>query len=164
MLVEHDWLQQLVIIGQVILAMVLGGFIGFERELAHKPAGFRTHTLVAGAAALFMAVAVAAPHYLHANGVVELDPLRVAAAIVTGVSFLGAGTIFRGSSDSNTKIGGLTTAATIWLSAAVGVAVALGQLIVAIGVTMIALVVLRGLHRLELAGRERDAKIRPPQA
>ncbi|MFP5405277.1 MAG: MgtC/SapB family protein [Gammaproteobacteria bacterium] len=53
--------------------MILGGFIGFERELANKPAGFRTHTLVAGAAALFMAVATAAPNYLHASGSVEVD-------------------------------------------------------------------------------------------
>lgn len=148
-LIDHDWQAQLVIIGQVVLAMVLGGFIGFERELANKPAGFRTHTLVAGAAALFMAVAAAAPDYLHARGVVELDPLRVAAAIVTGVSFLGAGTIFRSDSANGGKVGGLTTAATIWLSAAVGMAVAMGQLIVAVGVTVIALVVLRRLSVLD---------------
>ena len=149
MLIDHDWLTQLVIIGQVVLAMVLGGFIGFERELANKPAGFRTHTLVAGAAALFMAVAVASPDYLHAHGSVEIDPLRVAAAIVTGVSFLGAGTIFRSDGGSGGKVGGLTTAATIWLSAAVGMAVAMGQLIVAVGVTIVALVVLRRLWVLD---------------
>jgi len=152
MLIDHDWQTQLVIIGQVVLAMILGGFIGFERELANKPAGFRTHTLVAGAAALFMAVAAAAPGYLHAHGIVEVDPLRVAAAIVTGVSFLGAGTIFRsdgGDGGNAGKVGGLTTAATIWLSAAVGMAVAMGQLIVAVGVTVIALVVLRRLSVLD---------------
>lgn len=149
MLIDHDWQTQLVIIGQVVLAMILGGFIGFERELANKPAGFRTHTLVAGAAALFMAVAAAAPGYLHAHGIVEVDPLRVAAAIVTGVSFLGAGTIFRSDGGNAGKVGGLTTAATIWLSAAVGMAVAMGQLIVAVGVTVIALVVLRRLSVLD---------------
>lgn len=147
-LIEINWQIQLIVIGQVVLAMVLGGLIGFERELANKPAGFRTHTLVAGAAALFMALAVTAPDYLHAHGNVQVDPLRVAAAIVTGVSFLGAGTIFRSTSDDG-KIGGLTTAATIWLSAAVGIAVSVGQMIVAIGVTMIALLVLRGLTRLD---------------
>ena len=92
-----------------------------------------------------MAVATTAPNYLHSHGTVEVDPLRVAAAIVTGVSFLGAGTIFRSDAGGG-KIGGLTTAATIWLSAAVGMAVSLGQLIVAIGVTLIALLVLRGRH------------------
>ncbi|MGA9853032.1 MAG: MgtC/SapB family protein [Gammaproteobacteria bacterium] len=148
MLMNHDWRIQLVIIGQVILAMILGGLIGFERELANKPAGFRTHTLVAGASALFMAVAGAAENYLHLSGTVVIDPLRVAAAIVTGVSFLGAGTIFRSGSD-NSKVGGLTTAATIWTAAAVGLAVALGQLIAAIGVTILALIVLRGMFILE---------------
>ncbi|MGH8377811.1 MAG: MgtC/SapB family protein [Gammaproteobacteria bacterium] len=148
MLVDNDWQTQLIIIGQVILAMILGGLIGFERELANKPAGFRTHTLVAGASALFMAVAAAAENYLHLSGTVTIDPLRVAAAIVTGVSFLGAGTIFRSGGD-NSKVGGLTTAATIWTSAAVGLAVALGQLIAAIGVTILALIVLRGMFILE---------------
>ncbi|MGB9429144.1 MAG: MgtC/SapB family protein [Gammaproteobacteria bacterium] len=149
MLVDPDWRTQLIIIGQVILAMILGGLIGFERELANKPAGFRTHTLVAGAAALFMAVAAAANNYLHLSGTVVIDPLRVAAAIVTGVSFLGAGTIFRSGGGDNSKVGGLTTAATIWTSAAVGLAVALGQLIAAVGVTILALVVLRGMKMLE---------------
>ncbi len=148
MLINNDWQTQLIIIGQVILAMILGGFIGFERELANKPAGFRTHTLVAGAACLFMAVAAAAESDLHLSGTVIIDPLRVAAAIVAGVSFLGAGTIFRSSSDSG-KVGGLTTAATIWTSAAVGLAVALGQLIAAVGVTIITLIVLRGMSLLE---------------
>lgn len=154
MLIGIDWRIQLVVVAQVVLAMVLGGLIGFERELANKPAGFRTHTLVAGAAALFMAVAANAPGYLHSHGIVEVDPLRVAAAIVTGVSFLGAGTIFR-SDASGGKIGGLTTAATIWLSAAVGIAVSLGESIVAIGVTIIALLVLRGLARLDRRHRHR---------
>ncbi|MGH8397940.1 MAG: MgtC/SapB family protein [Gammaproteobacteria bacterium] len=155
MLIDHDWQTQLIIIGQVILAMILGGLIGFERELANKPAGFRTHTLVAGAAALFMAVAAAAENYLHLSGTVVIDPLRVAAAIVTGVSFLGAGTIFR-SSGEHSKVGGLTTAATIWTAAAVGIAVALGQLIAAIGVTILALIVLRGMFILE-RGRRSDS-------
>ncbi|MGH8283645.1 MAG: MgtC/SapB family protein [Gammaproteobacteria bacterium] len=152
MLIDHDWHTQLIIIGQVILAMILGGLIGFERKLANKPAGFRTHTLVAGASALFMAVAASAENYLHLSGTVVIDPLRVAAAIVTGVSFLGAGTIFRSGGD-NSKVGGLTTAATIWTAAAVGIAVALGQLIAAIGVTILALIVLRGMFILEHRGR-----------
>lgn len=148
MFLDHNWHVQLIIIGQVIVAMILGGVIGFERELANKPAGFRTHTLVAGAACLFMAVAAEAENDLHLSDTVIIDPLRIAAAIVTGVSFLGAGTIFR-SSVEHSKVGGLTTAATIWTSAAVGLAVALGQLLAAIGVTILALIVLRGMKVLE---------------
>ena len=148
MLVDSDWRLQLIIIAQLILAMILGGLIGFERELANKPAGFRTHTLVAGAACLFMAVAGAAQHYLVLGSSVIIDPLRVAAAIVTGVSFLGAGTIFRSGSE-HSKVGGLTTAATIWTAAAVGLGVALGQLVAAIGMTVLALIVLRGMKVLE---------------
>ena len=148
MLVDSDWRLQLIIIAQVILSMILGGLIGFERELANKPAGFRTHTLVAGAACLFMAVAGAVQHYLALGSTVTIDPLRVAAAIVTGVSFLGAGTIFR-SSNEHSKVSGLTTAATIWTAAAVGLGVALGQLIAAVGMTMLALIVLRGMKVLE---------------
>ena len=148
MFMNYNWPTQLVIIGQVIVAMILGGVIGFERELANKPAGFRTHTLVAGAACLFMAVAAAAEHYLVLGSTVAIDPLRVAAAIVTGVSFLGAGTIFRSGSE-HSKVGGLTTAATIWTAAAVGLAVALGELIAAVGVTILALIVLRGMKVLE---------------
>lgn len=148
MLLDHDWHIQLVIIGQVIVAMILGGVIGFERERANKPAGFRTHTLVAGAACLFMAVSAAAHNYLQLGNTVIIDPLRVAAAIVSGVSFLGAGTIFR-STGEHGHVSGLTTAATIWTAAAVGLGVALGQMIAAIGVTILTLVVLRGMKVLE---------------
>jgi len=151
MLIDHDWWLQLVIVGQTALAMTLGGLIGFERELASKPAGFRTHTLVAGAACLFMALSGAAAGYyrpqLGEQGV-QADLLRVAAAIVTGVGFLGAGTIFR-SDGNGGRVGGLTTAATIWMAAAVGMAVALGQLVAAVGATVLSLVVLRGMKLLE---------------
>jgi len=151
MLIDQDWGAQLVIIGQMALAMVLGGLIGFERELASKPAGVRTHTLVAGAACLFMTLSGAAVSYygpeLGGHGVAA-DLLRVAAAIVTGVGFLGAGTIFRSGGDGG-RVGGLTTAATIWMAAAVGMAVALGQLLAAAGATAISLIALRGIKMLE---------------
>jgi putative Mg2+ transporter-C (MgtC) family protein len=150
MLLDHDWELQLVILGQIVLAMILGGIIGFERELANKPAGFRTHTLVGGASAAFMGISVASAHYfspeLGMHGV-SADLLRIAAAIITGVSFLGAGTIFKDVGSG--KVGGLTTAATIWVSAAVGMATATGQLLVALGLTLLALAVLRGMKWFE---------------
>lgn len=144
-----NWLMQLEIIGEVALAMLLGGVIGFERELADKPAGFRTQMLVAGAAALLVGLGDAmmlrfmSDTKLHVTG----DPIRIVEAIITGISFLGAGTIFR--RDQSEQVQGLTTAASILLCAAVGISVALRQFLLALGVTVLALIVLRGLSGLE---------------
>jgi putative Mg2+ transporter-C (MgtC) family protein len=144
-----NWMMQLQIIGEVALAMVLGGVIGFEREMADKPAGFRTHMLVAGASALLVGLAdVMLLHYIvEGKTQITADPIRITEAIVTGISFLGAGTIFR--RDASEQVQGLTTAASILLCAAVGISVALRQFVLAIGVTVLALVILRGLTGVE---------------
>jgi putative Mg2+ transporter-C (MgtC) family protein len=144
-LFDTDWLAQLSIVIKVAIAMLLGGLIGLEREYARKPAGFRTHMLVAGAAALLVgladvlvaqfALSQASPLYLRA------DPIRIVEAIIAGVAFLGAGTIFRSGQGKNME--GLTTAASILLAAGVGIAVALEQILTALGVTILGLVVLR---------------------
>lgn len=141
--------MQLEIIGEVALAMLLGGFIGFEREMADKPAGFRTQMLVAGAAALLVGLgdALLLRFLVEGKTNVTADPIRIVEAIVTGISFLGAGTIFR--RDSSEQVKGLTTAASILLCAAVGISVALRQFILSIGVTVLALIVLRGLTGIE---------------
>ncbi|MGH8426676.1 MAG: MgtC/SapB family protein [Gammaproteobacteria bacterium] len=149
----QDWQGQLVLIGQIAAAMVLGGFIGLERELAHKPAGFRTHMLVAGATALFAGLGSAltlhfASHF-HA-GSFSSDPIRILQAIVIGVSFLGAGTIFRRDGE---RVEGLTTAATILLAAGVGLACALERYLTAIGATLLTIVVLRVIKAVEGLGR-----------
>src|SRR5687767_7867318 len=102
---------QLEVLAEVALAMLLGGLIGFERELAERPAGLRTHMMVAGAATLLVAlgdvfllrVTEGSARELHA------DPIRIVEAVVTGVSFLGAGAIFRRGGES--PVEGLTTAA-----------------------------------------------------
>ena len=88
---------ELKVTGQVAVAMVLGGLIGLERETANKPAGFRTHMLVAGAAALLVGLghALIEEFDRHTGLRLQSDPIRIVEAIVTGVSFLGAGTIFR---------------------------------------------------------------------
>lgn len=139
---------QLESIASVALAMLLGGIIGVERELADKPAGLRTHALVAGAAALLVGLVDALTnHYVGTDNNVELDPTRVIEAIVTGISFIGAGTIFRRGADSH--IEGLTTAASLLVVAALGVAVALEQYIVAAAVSLLALAVLRLLKFIE---------------
>jgi len=144
-----NWMMQFEIIGEVALAMLLGGVIGFEREMADKPAGFRTQMLVAGAAALLVGLADAMLLRYVVEGKPHLtaDPIRITEAIVTGISFLGAGTIFR--RDASEQVQGLTTAASILLCAAVGISVALRQFILALGVTLLALIVLRGLTGIE---------------
>lgn len=144
-----NWMLQFEIIGEVALAMLLGGVIGFEREVADKPAGFRTQMLVAGAAALLVGLADAMLNRFALDSSLQTtsDPIRIVEAIVTGISFLGAGTIFRRSSSE--QVQGLTTAASILLCAAIGISVALRQFVLAVGVTLLALVVLRGLTGVE---------------
>lgn len=143
-----NWLAQLEIIGEVALAMLLGGVIGFEREVADKPAGFRTQMLVAGAAALLVGLGDALLSRFTADNIhASADPIRIVEAIVTGISFLGAGTIFR--RDRSEQVEGLTTAASILLCAAIGISVALRQFVLAFGVTLLALIVLRGLTGIE---------------
>jgi putative Mg2+ transporter-C (MgtC) family protein len=144
-----NWLMQFEILGEVALAMLLGGVIGFEREMADKPAGFRTQMLVAGAAALLVGLADAMllRYIIEGKTNITADPIRITEAIVTGISFLGAGTIFR--RDASEQVQGLTTAASILLCAAVGISVALRQFVLAVGVTLLALLVLRGLTGFE---------------
>jgi len=124
---------------RVLLAFILGGVIGYERETTQRPAGLRTHMLVAAGAAAFTIVSIYA---FIGQGTVR-DPARVAAQIVTGVGFLGAGTIWR---TSNT-VRGLTTAASIWLVAAVGMLVGTGLYVLAIFTTVCGFAALRwGRH------------------
>jgi putative Mg2+ transporter-C (MgtC) family protein len=145
-----DWSVQLYILGEVTLALVLSGLIGLERELAGRPAGFRTQMLVAGSAALLVGLGEVLLERFSAGGegsLIRADPIRIVEAIITGISFLGAGTIFRRDGE---QVEGLTTAATLLLSGALGICVALRQLVLAIGVTLLALVILRGFQRVEV--------------
>jgi len=118
---------------RIVVAAVLGGAIGFQREKAGKPAGVRTHMLICIGAALFTLVGI------YAFGS-PADPSRVAAGVVTGIGFLGAGAIIFRSSDG--YIAGLTTAATIWAVAGIGVAVGAVLYIPAAITTAIILIVL----------------------
>lgn len=141
---DTEWVPQLEIAIKVIIAGVLGGAVGLERELAERPAGLRTHAILAAAAALLVGLAdLLVSHFAEETipNVLRADPLRIVEAIVTGVAFLGAGTIFRHPHDR--VIEGLTTGASLLLVAAVGVAVAMGQLLLAILVTGVSLILLR---------------------
>ena len=123
---------------RLLLAAGLGAAIGIEREIRHKPAGLRTNILIAVGAALFTTVSV---QLATAGG----TPDRIAAQIVTGIGFLGAGAILH----SGRSIHGMTTAATIWVNAAVGMAAGAGQFAMASVATAITLVVLAVLAPIE---------------
>ena len=130
--------------------MILGGAIGIERGTANKPAGFRTHMLVAGAAALLVGLSDALIHRFSPGAYTELiesDPIRVIQAIIAGISFLGAGTIFRHPKKQHVE--GLTTAASLLFSGAIGICVALRQFVLALAVTLLTLTVLRGVEFIE---------------
>jgi len=123
----QGWVQ----LGELGLAFVLSALIGVEREIRHKSAGLRTYTLVGFGAALIMLVSkYGFMNVLEANRVV-LDPSRVAAQIVTGIGFIGGGLIFV----RRTNVRGLTTAAIVWLTAAIGMACGAGLPILALAVT-----------------------------
>lgn len=116
------------IILRLLLAAALGAGIGYQRERAAKAAGLRTHTLIALGAALFTVVSI-----FGFSGAV--DPSRVAAGVVAGVGFIGAGVIFRGMRGEH--VAGLTTAASIWVSAAVGLATGAGLYLISVVTTLI---------------------------
>lgn len=146
----RDWDVQLAVVLATGYAMLLGGVIGYERELKDRPAGLRTHMLMAGAAALLvglgdlLATQFAAEHY---QDLVRIDPIRLIEAVVTGVAFIGAGTIIR--RDAANEVSGLTTATSLLMSAAIGVAAGLSHYVLALGVALLSLVVLRSLKSFE---------------
>ncbi len=149
-----DWSSELTVVARIALAMLLGGLIGIEREAANRPAGFRTHMLVCGMAAMLVGLAdpLVDLGRLHGDaGSLTFDPIRIVEAVVTGVSFLGAGTIFRRSGTSH--IEGLTTAASLLVCAAIGIAVGARQYVLAIAVTILILLVLRSVVLVESRSR-----------
>lgn len=143
--------QELLLLVRPVVAAVLAGVIGWERESAGKAAGLRTHMLVGLAAALFIVAAdVLVARYAAGEydpDVLRLDPVRVIDAVATGVGFLGAGTIFVSGRDRVVR--GLTTAASVWATAAIGVIVGLERYVLAVGVTLLAYAVLHFLRRFD---------------
>lgn len=143
---DNPWyISEIDIAARLGLSIVLGGLIGFERESSNHAAGFRTNILVCLGACLLMLLSI----YGFADFVeepnVRVDPARLAAAVITGVGFLGAGTIlFTGKS-----ITGLTTAASLWVVAAIGLAVGAGFYFASATVTVMALLTLWGFNKIE---------------
>ncbi len=131
---------------RMLAAVLAGGLIGFERNYHGRPAGFRTHTLVCTASSLLMLVTVYEAHWMPKGAaLVQLDPTRMAQGIMTGIGFLGAGVIVR----EGLSVRGLTTAASIWITAALGVLAGIGAWIELATATALALVVLSVFRRIE---------------
>ena len=132
-----EWITILI---RLAVSIVVGGLIGLERELEHKPAGLRTIILVCLGSTIFMLIGLEL-------GLVSSEMGRIVAGVVTGIGFLGAGAIIR----ARGEVYGLTTAATIWLSSGLGLAIGIGYYILAIIASVFVLVVLRILGILERA-------------
>ncbi|MGI6129150.1 MAG: MgtC/SapB family protein [bacterium] len=128
--------KELALIIRLTLAFVLGAIVGLERESAHRPAGFRTHTLVSVGAALVMVLSQSIP---------GADPARLGAQVVSGVGFLGAGSILR----EGLTVRGLTTAASLWVVATIGLACGAGFFLGAGFTVFLAFIALGPLSRLE---------------
>ena len=150
----QTYLPQHIIAIRLVIAAILGGLIGVERQWHTSGAGLRTHILVSVAAALFTILAFEIYHTLPAEGQGRADPIRAVEAVTAGIAFLGAGAIFR----SGGGVQGLTTGAGMWLAGAVGVSTALGYYIISAGTALLAVLVLAALrvlsHRI-IGGEDR---------
>ena len=140
-------------LGRLLLAAVLGAVLGAERELRQRAAGFRTNTLIAVGSAAFTLVSI---HMAEMDGG---DPTRIPSQIVTGIGFLGGGAILRGGTGD---IRGLTTAATVWVNAAIGMACGAGFYSLAITSTLVTLFVLTVFLRVENHLIKRSKADEPP--
>lgn len=145
-----NWSAQLTVLATTAFAMLLGGAIGVEREMKDRPAGFRTHMLVCGAAAMLVGLGeLIAVHFSgeQYRELLRVDPLRLIEAVIAAVGFLGAGAIFR-RGDGN-HVAGLTTAASLLMVAAIGIAAGVHSHVLALGATVLTLIVLLVLSWLE---------------
>lgn len=149
MSVFTHWQEELFVLGQALVALLLGGLLGWEREASGKHAGLRTHMLVCLSAMLFVKLGqfliTDSAHYYKPEAV-RADPIHIIGAVATGISFLGAGTIFRGGNGAQPQ--GLTTAASLLCTSALGVAVAIDRYILAVGATLMTLFILHTLQKV----------------
>lgn len=139
--------QELVVVFRIAVALVIGAAIGFERSFHGRPAGFRTHSLVCVASALLMLVTVYQSEWMTAIPLdsIRTDPTRMAQGIMTGIGFLGAGVIFK----EGLTVRGLTTAASIWITASIGILVGIGFYLPAAAGTFATILVLSAFRAIE---------------
>jgi len=149
------------VIAGTAYAMVLGGVIGYEREMKDRPAGFRTHMLVAGAATLLIEIGelLMFDSRYRGSSFITIDPLRLVESVVSGVAFIGAGTIF--AARSGATVAGITTAASLLMVAIVGVAVGFGYYVLSLAVTLLTLLVLTVLNLTEHRKRKKAEDDKP---
>ena len=145
-----DYLDMVIKLGLVTL---LSGLIGLDRELKHKPAGAKTHILVGLGSTVFMLVSVYI--YMQYKGTTQVDPGRIAAQVVTGIGFLGAGTIIQ----SGNVVHGLTTAASLWAVAGIGLAVGAGMYELSVMVTAAILIVFLIINRITSVVEKQVSKV-----
>ncbi len=126
---------------KILIAVLVGGFIGLERESANRPAGLRTHILVCVASALVMDM-----NLLLAKEFVNTDPVRLGAQVISGMGFLGAGTIIK----EGVNVRGLTTAAGLWAVACLGLVIGAGYYLLAIFASLVMLITLKTFNQLEI--------------
>jgi putative Mg2+ transporter-C (MgtC) family protein len=141
-------LQPAIVLLHLVAAVAAGGAIGIERSYHGRPAGFRTHTLVCLASSLLMLLAVMPFRWVPSplSETIRLDPTRMAQGIATGIGFLGAGVIFK----EGLTVRGLTTAASIWITSAIGTLIGVGLYFPAAAATVLTLGVLTIFRRLEM--------------
>lgn len=130
------------VILKLLLSLLLGGIVGYEREHKSRPAGLRTHILVCIGAAL---VQITAINYFRKSGLPNIDPMRLGAQVISGIGFLGAGTILK----EGANIKGLTTAASIWVVGCIGLAVGTGLYTEATAATILIYIALRSFKIIE---------------
>lgn len=151
-----EWTSQLQVIVSTAAAMLLGGLIGVERELKDRPAGFRTHMLVGGAASLLIGIgqlALVDQRLLEAPNWLNADPLRLVEAVIAGVAFIGAGTIFAHRGPE--QVSGITTAASLLMVSVIGAATGFQYYVLAFSATTLTLLVLTVLNVVEGALKAR---------
>lgn len=140
---SFDWPWLTTVVLRLIIAFILGALVGYEREQASRPAGFRTHTLVCVGAAL---VILTSEYMLRSyRPDITFDPTRMGAQVISGIGFLGAGTIIR----TGASVRGLTTAASLWAVACIGLAAGSGFYGGAVIATVLAVIILTGLKKFE---------------
>jgi putative Mg2+ transporter-C (MgtC) family protein len=142
--------QDLWILMRIAAAMVFGGVLGIERELGRHAAGLRTHMMIAGAAALIVSLGdVVAQHFTteQYRELLRIDPVRLIEAVVAAVGFVGAGAILHRSRGEHVQ--GLTTASSLLMAAAIGIAAGLGNYLLAFGTSLLCVIVLAVFRRIE---------------
>jgi putative Mg2+ transporter-C (MgtC) family protein len=149
--------SELQILGRILISAVFAGLIGLEREFADKPAGLRTHMLVGSTSTLLVMLAIQMVASFDPESLINTDPIRIVQAIVVGISFLGAGTILKYQREGEKDVEGLTTSASILSVAAVGIAVALDDFILAGGVTALNLLINWGFNSIVQRAKRKNS-------